>query len=244
MSVLFQAIHVSWAHAFPVFSDIPDLHLLRTFFNSKSICAFAVRMETCCRSAVCFGEPYSSNGILDTLVTACNSGLFNVIPLVLYSKRQCWLNDTDVPYYPFTYSAIDYQSLVSFVIEDDDVSYLDGDKSAKGVRKSKFSQKNFVNLNRNSDTGFRKNWNNTNGGRRKNNDNFENSKFNLQKENVYNPQGRSNSLINNMSKKMNFHNSKSARQPLGSRNYRSALTMNNSKIVSSNQTHTTNNLLF
>ncbi|CAH8848382.1 unnamed protein product [Trichobilharzia szidati] len=124
MRVPFQAIHVSWAHAFPVYSDIPDLHLLRTFFNSGRVHAFAVRMETCCRASVAFGEPYSqpysSHGFLDILANACSSGLYMAVPLLIYPRRQCWLNNSSIPYYPFTYSYIDYQSLVSFAIEDDE----------------------------------------------------------------------------------------------------------------------------
>ncbi|VDQ06626.1 unnamed protein product [Trichobilharzia regenti] len=124
MRVPFQAIHVSWAHAFPVYSDIPDLHLLRTFFNSGRVHAFAVRMETCCRASVAFGEPYSqpysSHGFLDILANACNSGLYMAVPLLIYPRRQCWLNNSSIPYYPFAYSYIDYQSLVSFAIEDDE----------------------------------------------------------------------------------------------------------------------------
>ncbi|CAH8496663.1 unnamed protein product [Schistosoma turkestanicum] len=124
MKVPFQAIHVSWAHAFPVYSDIPDLHILRTLFNSGRVHAFAVRMETCCRASVAFGEPYSqpysSHGFLDILVNACNSGLFIAVPLLVYPKRQSWLNGSSIPYYPFTYSYIDYQSLVTFAIEDDE----------------------------------------------------------------------------------------------------------------------------
>ncbi|KAK4471891.1 hypothetical protein MN116_005277 [Schistosoma mekongi] len=124
MRVPFQAIHVSWAHAFPVYSDIPDLHILRTFFNSGRVHAFAVRMETCCRASVGFGEqysqPYSSHGFLDILVNACNSGLFMAVPLLIYPKRQSWLNGSEIPYYPFTYSYIDYQSLVTFAVEEDE----------------------------------------------------------------------------------------------------------------------------
>ncbi|TNN17186.1 hypothetical protein EWB00_011310 [Schistosoma japonicum] len=124
MQVPFQAIHVSWAHAFPVYSDIPDLHILRTFFNSGRVHAFAVRMETCCRASVGFGEqysqPYSSHGFLDILFSACNSGLFMAVPLLIYPKRQSWLNGKEIPYYPFTNSYIDYQSLVTFVVEEDE----------------------------------------------------------------------------------------------------------------------------
>lgn len=121
MRTPFQAIHVSWAHAFPVFSDVPDIHILRTFFASGQIHASAVRMETCCRASVAFGEPYpppySTSGLLDILVNACNSGLYMAIPLALYPNRQSWLNGTNIPYYPFTYSAIDYPALVSFIAE-------------------------------------------------------------------------------------------------------------------------------
>ncbi|CAL8087405.1 unnamed protein product [Calicophoron daubneyi] len=128
MRTSFQAIHVSWAHAFPVFSDIPDIHVLRTYFSSGQTQAFAVRMETCCRASVAFGEPYpqpySTNGLLDTLVSACNSGLYMAIPVALYPSRQCWLNGTNIPYYPFTYSAIDYSALVSFI--PDEASSMDG----------------------------------------------------------------------------------------------------------------------
>lgn len=122
MRTPFQAIHVSWAHAFPVFSDVPDIHVLRTFFSSGRVHAFAVRMETCCRAAVAFGEPYpppySSSGLLDILLNAYNSGLYMAVPLAMYPNRQAWLNGTNIPYYPFTYSAIDYPSLVSFIDED------------------------------------------------------------------------------------------------------------------------------
>ncbi|KAA3682046.1 uncharacterized protein DEA37_0008506 [Paragonimus westermani] len=122
MRVPFQAIHVSWAHAFPVFSDVPDIHVLRTFFASGRVHAFAVRMETCCRASVAFGEsyppPYSASGLLDILVTACNSGLYMAVPLALYPNRQSWLNGTNIPYYPFKYSAIDYSALVSFVTDE------------------------------------------------------------------------------------------------------------------------------
>ncbi|CAH8563004.1 unnamed protein product [Heterobilharzia americana] len=124
MRVPFQAIHVSWAHAFPVYSDIPDVHLLRTFFNSGRVHAFAVRKETCCRASVAFSEPYSqpysSHGFLDILVSACNSGLYMAVPLLIYPKRQSWLNGSAIPYYPFTYSYIDYRSLVTFAIEEDE----------------------------------------------------------------------------------------------------------------------------
>lgn len=122
MHVPFQAIHVSWAHAFPVFSDIPDLHILRTFFSNDRIHAFAVRMETCCRASVAFAEPYSqpysASGFLDVLVAACNSGLYTATSLAIYPNRQSWLNGTGVPYYPFSYSIIDYPSLVSFIADD------------------------------------------------------------------------------------------------------------------------------
>lgn len=122
MRIPFQAIHVSWAHAFPVFSDIPDIHVLRTFFSSNRVHAFAVRMETCCRAAVTFSEPYSypysSHGLLDTLVSACNSGLFMAVPIAIYPNRQSWLNGTNLPYYPFSYSMIDYPSLVSFIPDE------------------------------------------------------------------------------------------------------------------------------
>lgn len=122
MRIPFQAIHVSWAHAFPVFSDIPDIHLLRTFFATGRVHAFAVRMETCCRASVALGEPYpppySASGLLDVLVTACNSGLYMAVPLALYPDRQSWLNGTNTPYYPFKYSAIDYAALVNFVADE------------------------------------------------------------------------------------------------------------------------------
>ncbi|KAF6773989.1 hypothetical protein AHF37_06729 [Paragonimus kellicotti] len=79
-------------------------------------------METCCRASVAFGEsyppPYSASGLLDVLVTACNSGLYMAVPLALYPDRQSWLNGTNIPYYPFRYSAIDYTALVSFVTEE------------------------------------------------------------------------------------------------------------------------------
>ncbi|CAH8482214.1 unnamed protein product [Dicrocoelium dendriticum] len=122
MRTPFQAIHVSWAHAFPIFSDVPDIHVLRTFFTGGRVHAFAVRMETCCRASVAFGEPYpppySASGMSDYLVTACNSGLYMAAPLALYHSRQSWLNGTGISYYPFSYSAIDYPALVSFVHEE------------------------------------------------------------------------------------------------------------------------------
>ncbi|THD28720.1 hypothetical protein D915_000417 [Fasciola hepatica] len=130
MRTPFQAIHVSWAHAFPVFSDVPDIHVLRTFFSGGRVHAFAVRMETCCRASVAFGEPYpppySSSGLLDILLNAYNSGLYMAVPLAMYPNRQAWLNGTNIPYYPFTYSAIDYPSLVSFVDEDASSPTADG----------------------------------------------------------------------------------------------------------------------
>lgn len=159
MQIPFQAIHVSWAHAFPVFSDIPDIHVLRTFFSSGRVHAFGVRMETCCRAAVAFSEPYphpySSQGLLDTLVSACNSGLYMAIPTAIYPNRQTWLNGSNIPYYPFTYSVIDYPSLVSFI---PDGSYpAQGDQTSIGSQisnqESQYNGHDQLNKNQNKNRG-------------------------------------------------------------------------------------------
>ncbi|XP_018650800.1 hypothetical protein Smp_097090.1 [Schistosoma mansoni] len=165
MRVPYQAIHVSWAHAFPVYSDIPDLHILRTFFNSGRVHAFAVRMETCCRASVAFGEPYSqpysSHGFLDILVNACNSGLFIAVPLLIYPRRQSWLNGSSIPYYPFTYSYIDYQSLVTFAVEEDDQvtishsSFHKRNQSEDSICPSKNQNGNQKKFNKSSDNYYR-----------------------------------------------------------------------------------------
>ncbi|CAH8547244.1 unnamed protein product [Schistosoma rodhaini] len=165
MRVPYQAIHVSWAHAFPVYSDIPDLHILRTFFNSGRVHAFAVRMETCCRASVAFGEPYSqpysSHGFLDILVNACNSGLFIAVPLLIYPRRQSWLNGSSIPYYPFTYSYIDYHSLVTFAVEEDDQvtishsSFHKRNQSEDSICPSKNQNGNQKKFNKSSDNYYR-----------------------------------------------------------------------------------------
>ncbi|CAH8547267.1 unnamed protein product [Schistosoma rodhaini] len=151
MRVPYQAIHVSWAHAFPVYSDIPDLHILRTFFNSGRVHAFAVRMETCCRASVAF----------DILVNACNSGLFIAVPLLIYPRRQSWLNGSSIPYYPFTYSYIDYHSLVTFAVEEDDQvtishsSFHKRNQSEDSICPSKNQNGNQKKFNKSSDNYYR-----------------------------------------------------------------------------------------
>lgn len=122
MRTPFQAVHVSWAHALPIYSDIPDLHILRTLFNSGNTCAFAVRMETCCKASVCFLEhvsrPPLAQGYMDTLALACRSGLYMVSPLCLFPNRQTWLNNCAQTYFPCPYSEIDYTQLVEYLPED------------------------------------------------------------------------------------------------------------------------------
>ncbi|VDN15188.1 unnamed protein product [Dibothriocephalus latus] len=121
MKVPFQAIHVSWAHALPVYCDVPDLHILRTFFSSNKTYAYAVRRETCCRASVAFLEQVSDKNppsYIDKLALACQSGLYMVSPLGLFPSRQMWVNRTKTPYYPCPYSEIDYTQLVEYYSDE------------------------------------------------------------------------------------------------------------------------------
>ncbi|VDD77385.1 unnamed protein product, partial [Mesocestoides corti] len=124
MRVPFQAIHVSWAHALPIYSDVPDLHILRTFFSGDKTVAFPVRMETCCRASVAlldYQPPQSTTDqptYSDLLALACRSGLYVAAPLGIFPDRQTWLNRTDRPYYPCPYSDIAYKQLVEYYPEE------------------------------------------------------------------------------------------------------------------------------
>ncbi|KAL3313194.1 hypothetical protein Ciccas_008205 [Cichlidogyrus casuarinus] len=150
MRLPFQAIHVSWAHALPLFNDMPEMHLLRTFFSSGQIHATSVRMETCCRASVVFTDlmvvskqtpqnmvptgPFPTNlsqdpqefpplgdaqlKMVDVLAICCRTGLYTVAPLVIYPSRQCWLNQSETPYFTYDGGDIDYQSYVSYIMED------------------------------------------------------------------------------------------------------------------------------
>ncbi len=123
MRVPFQAIHVSWAHALPIYSDVPDLHILRTFFSNSRTVVYPVRMETCCRASVAFLDCQSRLSpdpplYSDTLALACRSGLYIAAPLGIFPNRQTWLNHTDTPYYPCPYSTIPYRQLVEYYIEE------------------------------------------------------------------------------------------------------------------------------
>nr|VZI41193.1 unnamed protein product [Spirometra erinaceieuropaei] len=121
MRVPFQAIHVSWAHALPVYCDVPDLHILRTFFSSNKTYAYAVRRETCCRASVAFLEQVSDKkppSYIDKLALACQSGLYMVSPLGLFPSRQMWVNRTKTPYYPCPHSEIDYTQLVEYYSDE------------------------------------------------------------------------------------------------------------------------------
>ncbi|EUB62532.1 hypothetical protein ECG_04597 [Echinococcus granulosus] len=125
MRVPFQAIHVSWAHAFPIFEDVPALHILRTLFGDKKVSVFPVRMETCCRSSVVFLErlpPPSADAqpvYCDVLHTAYQYHLFNIVPVVISPSRQMWVNRTDTPYYVCPYSTISYDQCVHYLPDVD-----------------------------------------------------------------------------------------------------------------------------
>ncbi|VDK42662.1 unnamed protein product [Taenia asiatica] len=125
MRVAFQAIHISWAHALPVFSDVPVVHLLRTLFADRKLLAFPVRMETCCRSSVVFldrSPTLSTNGqpvYRDLLYDAYRNYLFHIMPVFISPSRQMWINRTDTPYYVCPYSSIPYDQLVHYLPELD-----------------------------------------------------------------------------------------------------------------------------
>lgn len=125
MRVSFQAIHVSWAHAFPIFSDVPVLHVLRTLFGDGNLLVFPVRMETCCRSSVVFLDRCSTpsaNAQLayrDLLCDAYQNCLFHIVPVVISPSRQMWINRTDTPYYVCPYSIIPYDQFVHYFPEID-----------------------------------------------------------------------------------------------------------------------------
>ncbi|VDM19348.1 unnamed protein product [Hydatigera taeniaeformis] len=125
MRVPFQAIHVSWAHALPVYTDAPVLHILRTFFERRKLSAFPVRMETCCRSSVVFLErssissPNAQPAYRDILFDACQNYFFQLAPVVISPSRQMWINRTDTPYYYCPYSAIPYDQFVHYLPEVD-----------------------------------------------------------------------------------------------------------------------------
>lgn len=124
MRVPFQAIHVSWAHAFPIYCDVPDLHILRTFFASGKTVAYPARMETCCRASVvlldCVPNTKSNEQTYtDILALACRNGLYVVSPLGLFPNRQMWVNRTNKSYYPCPDSEIVYTQLVECYNEDE-----------------------------------------------------------------------------------------------------------------------------
>lgn len=123
MRVPFQAIHVSWAHAMPIYSDVPDLHILRTFFSNDRTVAFPVRMETCCRASVALLDCQpslspESPAYSDMLALACRCGLYVATPVGVFPNRQAWLNRSNTAYYPCPYSDIPYQQLVEYFMED------------------------------------------------------------------------------------------------------------------------------
>ncbi|KAL5110839.1 hypothetical protein TcWFU_008736 [Taenia crassiceps] len=125
MRVSFQAVHVSWAHAFPVFSDVPVLHILRTFFGEGNLFVFPVRMETCCRPSVVFLDRSSAPSTnaqpayRDLLCDAYQTCFFHIVPVVISPSRQMWINRTDTPYYVCPYSIIPYDQFVHYLPEID-----------------------------------------------------------------------------------------------------------------------------
>lgn len=113
MTVPFQAVSVTWAHAQPSSVEVSDANFLTRYFKAPRMYIFPVRKETCRRPAVIFLEERGRR-YQDILYKAAKDGQCGYSKEIIKLDDQFELNETNIAYYYCPYAPV-YQRLVSFL---------------------------------------------------------------------------------------------------------------------------------